>query len=142
MQKRLSIKNKRAKVNYVVKSPILGFENINEVKLEKIDDMFVIIKDIKNRYTSLTLVNPYMLQEYSFDIPLSIKTLMDINEHSKLSVYNVVIIQSPLDMSLVNFLAPFIFNEDNKTVAQIVLNEQFYPYFKMAQPIKDLIENR
>ncbi len=127
-------------MEYSVKSPILGFEDMSKIKLEKIDDMFVIIKDAKNKYTSLTLVNPYMLREYSFDIPLSIKTLLSINEKSNLLVYNVVVIQSPLDESLVNFLAPLVFNEDNKTVAQLVLNEQHYPDFKMTQPIRELIE--
>lgn len=122
-------------MEYAVKSPILGFEDMDSIKLEKIDEMFVTIRDSKNENVSLTLVNPYSLREYSIDIPLSIKVLLDINENSKLSVYNVVVIQEPLDMSRVNFLAPLIFNEDNNTVAQLVLEESSAD-FGMADTIR------
>ncbi len=128
-------------MNYSVKSPILGFEDMNEVRLDKVDDMFVTLRDVNNENISLTLANPYKLREYSFDVPSSIRILLDINENSRLSVYNVVIIQSPLDESMVNFLAPLVFNEDNKTVAQIVLDERAHPDFKMAQSLKDALNS-
>lgn len=123
-------------MEYAVKSPILGFEDMNTIKLEKVDEMFVTIRDSENENISLTLVNPYLLREYSFDIPLSIKILLEINENSKLSVYNVVVIQDPLDMSCVNFLAPLIFNEDNNTVAQLILEDGVNPDYKMAETIR------
>lgn len=123
-------------MEYAVKSPILGFEDMNTIKLEKVDEMFVTIRDSENENISLTLVNPYLLREYSFDIPLSIKILLEINENSKLSVYNVVVIQDPLDMSCVNFLAPLIFNEDNNKVAQLILEDGVNPDYKMAETIR------
>lgn len=126
-------------MKYTVKSPILGFEDMYSINLEKVDDMFVTIRDTENENISLTLVNPYMLREYSLDIPLSIKALLDINENSRLTVYNVVVIQDPLDTSCVNFLAPLIFNEDNKTVAQLVLKSDLYPDFGMAESIRSLL---
>lgn len=129
-------------MNYEVKSPILGFEDIKTVRLEKIDDLFVIIRDTDNENISLTLANPYLLREYSFDVPLSIKILLNVNEQSNLSVYNVVVIQSPLDSSRVNFLAPFIFNEDNKTVAQLVLDSKTHQDFGMAESIRELLDQR
>lgn len=121
---------------YNVKLPILGFEDMNEIKLEKVDDMFATLRDTKNEHISMTLVNPYTLREYSFGIPLSIKTLLDINEKSNILVYNVVVIQTPIDNSCVNFLAPILFNNDNKTAAQLVLNNKEYPDFGMAQTIR------
>lgn len=123
-------------MKYDVKSPILGFEDMSIVKLEKIDDMFVTIRDANNENISLTLANPYLLREYSFDIPLSVKVLLNIKEDSKLSVYNVVVIQDPLDMSCINFLAPIVFNEDEKTVAQIILGKDANPEYKMAETIR------
>ncbi len=123
-------------MKYDVKSPILGFENMSAIVLEKIDDMFVTIRDADNENISLTLVNPYALREYSFDIPLSTKVLLNIKEDSKLSVYNVVVIQEPLDMSCVNFLAPIIFNEDEQTVAQLILGNDANPEYKMAETIR------
>lgn len=123
-------------MEYAVKSPILGFEDMSKVNLEVVDEMFVTIRDIDNENISMTLVNPYLLREYSIDIPLSTKILLDLNEKSKFSVYNAVIIQAPIDNSRVNFLAPFIFNEDNKTVVQLVLDPKNYPDFGMADTIR------
>ncbi len=126
-------------MQYTIKSPILGFEDMNQVRLDKVDEMFVTLRDIQNESISLTLVNPYSLREYSFDLPRSIKALLDIDENSKISVYNVVVIQDPLDESCVNFLAPLIFNEDNQTAAQIVLEKKSHPDFGMAESIKSLL---
>lgn len=127
-------------MEYTVKSPILGFEDMNVIKFERIDEMFVTIRDKDNENISLTLANPYMLREYSFDVPLSIKVLLDIEENSKLSVYNVVVIQNPLDDSRINFLAPLIFNDDNKTVAQLILKSDTHPDFGMAESIRSLLQ--
>lgn len=129
-------------MQYTVKSPILGFEDMEVVRLEKLDEMFATIRDIKNENISFSLVNPYALREYSFDISPSVRTLLDINENSKLSVFNIVVIQSPLDNSCVNFLAPIIFNEDNKTVAQLVLNSKTHPDFGMAETIRSLLDEK
>ncbi|MEA3523229.1 MAG: flagellar assembly protein FliW [Campylobacterota bacterium] len=123
-------------MQYEVKSPIKGFENIIKVNFEIVDEMFATIRDSRDENTSFSLVNPYALREYSFDIPLSIKVLLEINENSKLVVYNVVVIQDPLDSSCINFLAPLVFNEDNKTVAQVVLKHSMHPDFGMAESIK------
>ncbi len=123
-------------MKYDIKSPILGFEDMNSVELRIIDEMFATITDTNNEDISLTLVNPYMLREYSFDIPTSVKILLSINEKSKLSVYNIVLIQNPLDMSCVNFLAPIIFNEDEKTAAQVILGKDANPEYKMVETIR------
>ncbi len=123
---------------YTIKSPILGFEDMDKVKLEKIDELFVTLRSMENEQISMTLANPYLLREYSFDVPRSIKALLDINENSKLSVYNVVVIQEPLNESCVNFLAPIVFNEDNQSAAQIVLDKKRHPDFGMNETIRSL----
>jgi flagellar assembly factor FliW len=76
------------------------------------------------------------LREYSFDVPLSVRVLLDINENSNVLVYNVVVIQNPLDESCINFIAPLIFNQDNATMAQAVLDVKNHPDFGLAEPIK------
>lgn len=123
-------------MKYEVKSQIMGFENTLSINFDKIDEMFATIRDSEQEDISFSLVNPYVLREYSFEIPLSIKVLLEINENSKLVVYNVVVIQDPLDSSCINFLAPLVFNEDNKTVAQVVLKHSMHPDFGMAESIK------
>lgn len=123
-------------MTYEVKSQILGFEQMVRAELEPIDEMFATLRDPDHAPIAFTLVNPYSLREYSFEIPYAIKALLEIDENSKLLVYNVVVVQDPLDMSCVNFLAPLIFNEGNQTMAQVVLKASGYPDFSMAQTIQ------
>lgn len=122
-------------MQYQVKSTILGFENIECVELKEIDELFSTLRSCDGN-VSFTVVNPYPLREYSFDVPLSVRVLLDINENSNVLVYNVVVIQNPLDESCINFLAPLIFNQDNATMAQAVLDVKNHPDFGLAEPIK------
>lgn len=122
-------------MQYEVKSDILGFENIRCVELKEIDEMFFTLRSCVEKIR-FTLVNPYLLREYSFDLPASVRALLEINENSNLLVYNVVVIQDPLDESCINFLAPLIFNQDNGTMAQAVLDVKDHPDFGFAEPIK------
>lgn len=122
-------------MQYEVKSTILGFENIQCVELKEIDDLFSTLKSCDGS-VSFTVVNPYALREYSFDLPTAIRVLLDINEDSKVVVYNIAVIQDPLDESCINFLAPLIFNQDNATMAQAVLDVKNHPGLGLAEPIK------
>lgn len=124
-------------MQYEVKSTILGFDQITKVELIEVDELFSTLKSCDDSGVSFTLVNPYALREYSFDVPLSIRVLLDINETSKVLVYNVVVVQNPLDESCINFLAPLIFNQDNATAAQAVLSAIDHPDFGLAEPIKN-----
>jgi flagellar assembly factor FliW len=111
-------------MKFVVKKPISGFENINEVELVKIDDVFSILK--ADNQVLFTLINPFTLREFSFDIPADVKVLLDIKEDSNLEVYTNIVMKEPITESIVNFKAPFVFNLDNKTCAQVILdNEKF-----------------
>ncbi|EQB40246.1 flagellar assembly protein FliW [Sulfurimonas hongkongensis] len=121
---------------YKVKGSILGFEETMNVEIVQIDNLFSTIRDIDNKNISFTVVNPYELREYSFDIKSDIKILLDIKEDSSLSAYNIVVIQKPLENSTVNFLAPIVINNDNMTIAQAVLDPKKHPDFGMAESIK------
>ena len=67
---------------YNVKKPILGFENVLQVELHEIDGLFSSLDAIGSEIISWTLVNPYQLREYSFDIPKDVQVLLDIKEDS------------------------------------------------------------
>ncbi|MDD2951127.1 MAG: flagellar assembly protein FliW [Sulfuricurvum sp.] len=123
-------------MQYEVKSTILGFEKIECVELNEIDELFATLRSCDGEI-SFTVVNPYGLREYSFDLPTTIRVLLDINENSKVVVYNIAVIQDPLDESCINFIAPLIFNQDNATMAQAVLDVKNHPDFGLAEPIKN-----
>lgn len=116
-------------MKFEVKSEILGFENIKEVELNEIDELFSTLRSCEDNDISFTLVNPNRLREYEFNVSSSTEALLDIKDEKDLLVYNIVVIQNPLDESKINFLAPLIFNKANNTVAQEVLGAQNYPSF-------------
>jgi flagellar assembly factor FliW len=109
------------------------------VEIVQIDYIFSTIRDLDNKNISFTVVNPYELREYSFDIRSNIKVLLDIKGNSNLSAFNIVVIQNPLENSTVNFLAPIVINNDNMTIAQVVLDPKRHPDFGMAESIKSFM---
>lgn len=123
-------------MSYEVRGNILGFEEISQIGIHEVDNLFSTMQDINDENISFSIVNPYSLREYSFDLPLDIKVLLEINENSNVSVYNIVVIRKPLESSTVNFLAPIIVNNDNNKIAQAVLDPKKHPDFGMAEEIK------
>ena len=115
-------------MKFEVKKPILGFENVKEVELVIEDESFAFLKDEKGNILFI-LVNPfYVDNSFAFEIPDDIKNLLELKEGTKIYVYSNVIKKSPSDESLINFKAPFIFNIENKSCIQIILeNEGIYP---------------
>jgi len=128
-------------MSYEIKGHILGFEKTREVEIHKVDELFSTLLDKENENISFTMVSPYALREYSFDLPSNIKSLLEIKEDSKVSVYTIAVIQEPLERSAVNFLAPIIVNEDNKTIGQAVLKRKEHPDFGMAERINTFLDN-
>ncbi len=122
-------------MKFEVKSEILGFEDIKEVELNEIDELFSTLR-ASNNDISFTLVNPNRLREYEFEVSSATEVLLDIKDENDLLVYNIVVIQNPLDESKINFLAPLVFNKANNTVAQEVLGVEKYPNFGFDESLK------
>lgn len=124
---------------FEVKSPILGFEHIKTMELMELDKFFVKLQS-KDDNTSFTMINPYALRNYEFDIPTYYQELMDINDNSELRVYNIMVVSTPIETSTVNFMAPIICNMTNMTLSQVVLDVYSYPDYKQAEKISDFIQ--
>jgi len=119
--------------------PLLGFESIKKMELKKIDDIFMRLESIEEG-PSFTLINPFVLREYVFDIPTSLQALMGINDNSNLLIYAIVILTTPIENSTINFAAPLIFNTDNGQMAQIIIDNS--TEFSIAEPIKNYLTDR
>ena len=127
-------------MQFELKLPLLGFESIKKMKLTKIDDIFMQLENMsENSKPSFTLINPFVLKPYSIEIPDSIQALLDIKEESNILIFNVVVIQNPLEKSTVNFLAPIIFNTDNNTMAQTILDGKASYEHGMAESIQSFM---
>ncbi len=128
-------------MSYEVKGEILGFQDTKNVTINEIDPLFSTMIDNTNENISFTLVNPYLLRDYTIDIPLDAKELLEIDKDSQVAVFNILIIQKPLEKSTINFLAPLVINMDKKLLAQIILEPKKHPDYGMAETIESFKEN-
>ncbi|RDU57968.1 flagellar assembly protein FliW [Helicobacter sp. MIT 99-5507] len=131
-------------MEFEVKSPILGFENVSRMKLEKIDDIFMRLDNVSGDLPSFTLVNPFALREYSFEIPTAIQVLLDIDEQKSKNILiaNIMVVYKEIKDSTINFIAPLIFNFDNQTMAQVVLDIMKYPEYNISEPISKFLKEK
>jgi flagellar assembly factor FliW len=127
-------------MSYKVKGEILGFSDTKEVEINEIDPLFSTMIDSKDENISFTLVNPFLLRDYTIDIPLDAKELLEIDETSQIGVYNILIIQKPLEKSVINFLAPIVVNLDKKILTQVILDPKKHPDYGMAETIESFKE--
>ena len=119
---------------FSVKAPIPGFDDIKEVELQKVDEFFVKFIS-KTDPTTFTLINPFMLRTYEFDIPEYFQNLLGITEKSNILILNIMIIAIPIEQSTINFIAPLVFNVDTQSVAQVILDANQYPDFGLMESI-------
>ncbi|MCK9257990.1 MAG: flagellar assembly protein FliW [Sulfurospirillaceae bacterium] len=122
-----------------VASAIPGFSHVKTVELKKIDDFFMQLKSGEDE-TSFTLINPYLLREYPFEIPSFYKEILQIDKESAILILNIMIVAKPIEHSTINFIAPVIFNTDSKTMAQVLLDQEKYPDYGIMEGIKDYLK--
>jgi flagellar assembly factor FliW len=103
--------------------PLLGFQDVKQVELQKIDDIFMTMRAVDYEHISFTLIDPFVLREYDFEVPQATQELLSIDEKSNLLILNIVLIQTPIEDSIINFIGPLVFNTDTKKAAQIILPE-------------------
>jgi len=110
-------------MKFDISVPLLGFKNVTQVELQKIDDIFMKMQSTTDEHISFTLINPFVLRDYDFEVPQNIQDLLEIDDKSNLLILNIVLIQTPIEESIVNFIGPVIFNTDNKKATQIILGD-------------------
>lgn len=124
---------------FSVKTPILGFEQIKNVELKKIDDFFYKLKSCEDT-TIFMLINPFLIRDYDFTVPEYFKNLLELNDSSKPLVYNIMIVSAPIETSVVNFIAPLVFNTDKGYVAQVLLDGNKYKEYGIVENISDYLD--
>ncbi|ACM92092.1 conserved hypothetical protein [Nautilia profundicola AmH] len=123
-------------MTFKVVLPILGFEDIKEFELEKIDDNFYTLKHDK---VTFTLINPFLIRnDYDFEISQNEQEILQIDENSNFLVLNIMIVNKPFIESTVNFAAPLIFNLDKNIMGQVILEKYGYG---LTEPLKNFIKN-
>lgn len=126
-------------MTFDVKSPIPGFDQIKKVKLEKIDDFFMQLKSCDDE-TVFMLINPFLLREYDFVVPDYFKNLLELKDNSQTLVLNIMIVSTPIETSVINFIAPIVFNTDKGFVAQVLLDTNKYTEYGIMENISDYLD--
>ena len=124
-------------MKFKVMLPILGFEDIKEFELKEINENFYTLKNEEKNVT-FTLVNPFFLREYDFEISENEQKKLELDENTKFLVLNIMIVENPFIESTINFAAPLIFNLDKKVMGQVVLENSNY---SLMEKLKNFIKN-
>jgi flagellar assembly factor FliW len=123
-------------MKFEVVLPVLGFENIKEFELEKINDNFY---TLKNDNIAFTLINPFLVRkDYDFEISEKEQKILELDENSSFLVLNIMIVNKPFLESTVNFAAPLIFNLDKNKMGQIILEKYGYG---LTEPLKNFVKS-
>jgi len=117
--------------------PLLGFDTLKEVNLEKIDDIFMKMQSSTDEHISFTMIDPFVLREYDFEIPDNIQEMLEVDKDTNLLILNIVLIQTPIENSVVNFIGPIVFNTDNNKAAQIILQDTIK--YSVAEKISNFL---
>lgn len=125
-------------MTFEVKTPIPGFDQVKKVELEKVDDFFMRLKSCDDD-TVFMLINPFLLREYDFEVPEYFKNILELEEQNSTLVLNIMIVSTPIETSVVNFIAPLVFNTDKQYVAQVLLDSNKYKDYGIMENISDYI---
>lgn len=108
--------------------PILGFEDFQNLSVEKIDDFFSFL--VFDEKTKITIVNINVLNKVSFDFQIDADVLekLRINSKEDFDTYFTVVSQEPVEHSIINLVSPIFINEKEKLVGQFVTNEKVDPF--------------
>ncbi|MBL0703122.1 MAG: flagellar assembly protein FliW [Sulfurospirillum sp.] len=119
----------------ILKSYVLN----KKVELEKIDDFFLKLKSCDDD-TVFMLINPFLLRTYDFKIPKYFENILELEESKSKLILNIMIIATPIESSVVNFIAPLIFNTDKHYVAQVLLDSNTYKEYGIMENISNYLD--
>lgn len=110
-------------MKFDISVPLLGFEDLKQVELQKIDDIFMKMQSTTDKHISFTLINPFILRDYDFEVSQSVQDSIGASQDSNLLILNIVLTQTPIEDSIVNFISPLIFNTDTNQATQMILQD-------------------
>ena len=113
---------------YKIVLPILGFESLNSLSIEKIDDSFSFL--VFDKKTKVTVVNINVLNKISFAFQIDADVLEKLKIRSKedFATYFAVVSQNPIEHSIINLVSPIFINEKEKLIGQYITSEKVDPY--------------
>jgi flagellar assembly factor FliW len=111
---------------YKIELPLLGFENVKELDIKSIDNNFITLVLNKEKNLNINLVNISYFKEVNFNFNIDDETLekMHIHELSDFKIFFCVVMQKPIEDSIINLAAPVLINERHQLVGQYVIKDR------------------
>tara|TARA_B100001063_G_C16305234_1_gene330329 strand:- start:71 stop:448 length:378 start_codon:yes stop_codon:yes gene_type:complete len=111
---------------YKIELPLLGFEDIKELEIKSLDENFLTIELNNNKNLNINLVNiDYFKKDtFNFDISDDILERMQIKNRDDFKIFFTVVMQKPIEDSIVNLAAPILINEKEKLIGQYVIKNR------------------
>ena len=112
---------------YKIVLPILGFESLNSLSIEKIDDSFSFL--VFDKKTKITVMNINALNKVSFNFKIDDDVLekLKIKDKNDFNTYFVVVSQNPIENSIINLVSPIFINEKEKLLGQYITSQKVDP---------------
>ena len=111
---------------YKIELPLLGFENIKELDIKSVDNNFVTLELNQEKNLNINLVNIDYFKEADLNFNIDDVTLekMHIKELKDFKIFFCIVMQDPIEESIVNLAAPVLINERDKLIGQYVLKDR------------------
>lgn len=116
---------------YEITIPLLGFDEIKKVNLEKLDEYFSTLILDKENLINFTIVNIKYLQHAAFDFNIEDDILekMHIRSREDFDIYFSVVLQDPIEKSIVNLVAPILINKRHNLIGQYIIKDKIPKLF-------------
>ncbi len=105
---------------------IPGFEDEKEFVLLPIEgnNIFQVLQSTNSLAVAFIVTNPYTLvEDYSFDIDEPTIEMLNIEKPEDVFVLGILTLKQPFETSTINLQAPLIFQMNNRTAKQMILND-------------------
>ena len=109
---------------YKVILPLLGFEDYKEIEIDEIDEYFSTIVFEGNKRISIVNINYLNRLHLNFDIDDNILNNLNVSSQKDFDIYFCLVVQSPIDNSIVNLIAPILINQKDRLIGQYVLKHK------------------
>lgn len=111
---------------YKIELPLLGFESIKELDIKSVDNNFITLVLNKEKNLNINLVNIAYFQKANFNFNIDDETLkkMHIHELNDFKIFFCVVMQKPIEDSIVNLAAPILINERQNLIGQYVIKDR------------------